>query len=1173
MGPGETFSVELNHGAGGPQSAVGDFTYHCHIPEHYIAGMWGVRRVFDALQPDLWELPVDFTGTSQRIGATTRSTLNPDGTFPDSSFINAPSGIPPAVDSAEWLGLFERNPDVTYVLRDGTRLTAQNIDQWLRPQLPTAGPPRGDQDASSMNWVVAPDPATGLPLYLGEPEWKTPFQNLQPEPFGPVSGHLGALRIDAFSQDNLDPNRFVTFQGASRPRLLFNPCSGCSQGGSPAYPMIRTHVQRRPPFSPNGHSGAPYLGEVSTPLAFNPVDGWRQQHPAAPTAPDAAPLPLAFRDNGICPFNSVYQHHVNDADLTSPFDTSIDNTRHFNVVTIETPVRVTKKAVDKDGLLLTLARDPAHPEAHDKTGIQQAAANAANDGDPPTPLAIRGNVGDCIALTFTSEETDAQAFSGFAKANLHIHHVQFDPPGSDGAVVGYNFEMAVRPYQLTDHKLLAPVAAGARTLQVGPSALAETKLIDGMWIAVGEGTNDIEVRQIRHVTTTAAGASIELEVPLSKAHAVGDWAGTEFVQARWYLDQPLDNVFFHDHTDGIHGWPHGAVGQIVVEPKGATYHDPVTGQELRSGAIADIHVGDPANPKQSPPTIDKPDVPCAQSDGCRRLTRLAPGVVDGSFREFALWEIDGNPVTDSTINLRAEPLQDRGGDVGKLFSSTTASGDPFTQIPRAYPGDPFVLRTVNISPNIDTFHIDGARALVDTRLTSGYEDGLVNGGNEPDVLASPTDTVIQGPSERTSMILDGGAGAAHGFVEAGDHLYFNGLDRRVRQGAWGIIRVLPKVDARVLQPLPGAQPVTVAPLCPVGSPTREFHVSAVDGPAGTNAAAAFVPTGAPPPKPLEPLTLHVAEGECVHVVFKNERPSSPATFHVGKLRQRLASSGVNVGVNPGDQAVPSGVTRDYWYYADSEKIGTAVISDFAGDGGGTRFGKLQHGAPELSGILGLYGAMVVSPRGATFAPADGVGASVNVSVPSRPDRDYRSPAGVPATLPATTYRDFTLFMADTEKQLGNDFMPYPTGVAGPALLNYANAGGRGDDANTFSSLAKGDPSTPIFKTAQSGRMVVHVVGAPGNDQIHLFTMGGLSFEADHYLRAHPDARHPEGRRLSTSLQTRALGPWQSFDAWVLSGVDAAGVSQSPRPGDYFMGDIRRPFTQAGMWGLVRVAPG
>ena len=56
-GPGESFSAEIESGAGGTQQGAGDFLFHCHVAEHYPAGMWGFWRVFDTLQPDVTPLP------------------------------------------------------------------------------------------------------------------------------------------------------------------------------------------------------------------------------------------------------------------------------------------------------------------------------------------------------------------------------------------------------------------------------------------------------------------------------------------------------------------------------------------------------------------------------------------------------------------------------------------------------------------------------------------------------------------------------------------------------------------------------------------------------------------------------------------------------------------------------------------------------------------------------------------------------------------------------------------------------------------------------------------------------------------------------------------------------------------------------------------------------------
>src|SRR4029077_8591612 len=124
-------------------------------------------------------------------------------------------------------------------------------------------------------------------------------------------------------------------------------------------------------------------------------------------------------------------------------------TRHFNVVAITLPIKNTKTLTDPTGMIYTLAQDK----------------NAVYAGTKPAqPLAIRSNIGDCDAVTLTSEETDATQASGFAKVNMHIHHVQFDTQASDGVITGMSFEQSVGPYKAEDPTLTVAVPAGAPSI-------------------------------------------------------------------------------------------------------------------------------------------------------------------------------------------------------------------------------------------------------------------------------------------------------------------------------------------------------------------------------------------------------------------------------------------------------------------------------------------------------------------------------------------------------------------------------------------------------------------------------------------------------------------------------------------------------------------------------------
>jgi hypothetical protein len=815
----------------------------------------------------------------------------------------------------------------------------------------------------------------------------------------------------------------------------------------------------------------------------------------AKTTPDGVPDPWAGRKDGICPSTS----NSTDQDPSRP------HIRRYNIVGMDVNTPVTRTQREPDGKIFALARNVDAIKA---------------DPSKVEPLAIRANIGDCVAVTLVNDQTDAKTFSGFSKINMHIHHVQFDTQASDGVISGMSFEQAIRPYKAEDVQLTADAGAGSRTLHVSdpdPNPTSQTprrgKLRPGVWIAVGEGTDKIEIHRIEAVEPDG---TITLATPLEHDHGTDEWTGTEFVQSRWYPDVQLDNIFWHDHVDGIHTWGQGLVGQLIIEPRGSTYHDPGTGAEVDSGTYVDIHTNNP----------------------------LATGLVNGAFRELALWTIDDAPGgIDSTLNLRAEPFSGRlknGAPESQVFSSWR-HGDPVTPLPRAYVGDPFVIRTINTGPSLDGLHVDGHRFFFENRYL----------GADGKVKSTPTDTLHYGVSERYTAILDGGAGGKT--QSPGDYLYENSVARRTRQGAWGIIRVLPK-QAGDLKPLPGtnvptgsfspgrqtggAPPQTndAGNPCPDSATQRHLSISAVDVPGGVDGAtSAYVPSDKASDvtsgklKP-EPLVAHVAAGDCVTVAFNNERTpeagvDKTTSFHVGELSRTPDSSGIDVGYNS-EQGVAPGESRTYRYYADTRKIGSAPIDDRGTSNGSTN---------------GLYGAIVVAPAGATFTdPKTGspvqYGAATDVHVPG-----------------TQGYRDFSAIMADRDPIIGGNFMPYPDAVGGPALVNYRSEP-RADDAASLSSGVHGDPQTPLFSAYGGDPTKVHFLVASGSEQSHVFSLGGHHWLFD-----------PEIDK-SQLVQSQGTAPGETFDAELQGG--AGGLMRSV--GDFYYGDMRRAFQEAGMWGLMRV---
>ncbi|WP_406831207.1 multicopper oxidase domain-containing protein [Pedococcus sp. KACC 23699] len=989
IGPGESYNLEIEGGAGGVQQSTGDFLFHCHIAKHYTSGMWGLWRVFDTLQPDLVPL----------------------GDRP------AP---PAAVDSAGLLGR-------TF---HGTTLTKDNLDDWIRPQLPPSGIPQGGQDPTVWDWKVAGTPTA--PVYLGAPADPTVF----PDSVQVVQGQPNLLAVD------------VGHLVGSRPAILFNPLNG-----RPAYPLLRTNIGKRPPFTPAGHSGAPWLGANNYQASTDSTDPW------------------GGRDDALCPQNRQL--------------------RTYNVVAIGKTIPRSPTVNDPDGKLFVLAKD-----------------KAATLADPTRsdPLAIRANTGDCVAITLTNEIPDASAFDKFSKASMHIHHVQFDVQGSDGVSAGFAYEHSVRPYTVTDPKLVVAAHEGDTVLSLSSVAKFNGTDANGLpshpWLAVGEGLESIEVHQVASVDTAAG--TVTLTSPLRSDHASAESAGTEFIQYRWYPDVTLDNVFWHDHVDGIHGWGHGLVGQLIVEPSGSTYHDPVTGAEVDSGTVVDIHTSNP----------------------------LVPGVVDGSFRELVLWTINDNDASGwSTLNLRANPLSAR-LDKANQFSSWKY-GDPVTPLPRMYPGDPLVVRSISVSPTVDSLHFVGGRTTQEVRETR----------------ASIVDTVHAGVSERDSLVIGGTDPALA--LPAGDYLYANGTELRTQQGAWGIVRVLPgRVGS--LRPLPGntpateyteptstgaAPPPTTSPgnPCPLGAPTRQFDLSAMDRSGNVSGGrTAYVPNEDVASikarlKVPVPLVMHVVAGECVTVHLTNLL-GSPVGFAVGKMHREAGSGGVNVGFSTDQNTAPN-ATRSYVYYVPEHRVGSAVVSDLASNG------RLKNG---------LYGVMVVAPASQVpglstefsdpvTGEAKSLGGQVIVHVPGGSPQDYR---------------DFTVTVADNDAQIGQDFMPYPTSAtAGRSNISYL-AAPVGDGATSFRNPGK----VPYLTAFAGDPEVVHVLMAPGSENNHVFSLGGFRWEQEPLV----------GR--SPWLTAQGMAPWETYDLNVVGG--AGGTAEVP--GDYFYGDLRRPFTAVGIWGLQRV---
>ncbi|MDP8969744.1 MAG: multicopper oxidase domain-containing protein [Actinomycetota bacterium] len=849
-------------------------------------------------------------------GASSTDALPPLSPLP-----GAADAVVPAVASDALVGTTLESPD------GKLEVTSETLAGLVEPQLPPQGVPAAG-DASVFDWVRQGD------RYLNEPETDASWPGYSP----------------------VEPG--------VRPPLAFD-----ARTGRLAYPILRPHLAKRPPFAP-GHGPAPFLDPAGS-----------QRDP---------PPPGASGPTSVCPAG------------TRP--------RAFAINAIRVPILLNAQAsiLDPNGMLYVL---------------RSQRDRVREDRDLQVPLALRTNAGeDCVDVLLRSELRDDPG-TAFSKVGIHIHFVQFDVQGSDGVNVGFNYEQTVRPYTAEGATLVAPAAAGGRVLRVGDAS----RLRPGALVGVGMDRDEtFEVARVQAVD----GAVLHLAEPLRFEHDTGEWVSSEFVRYRWYPDVQFGTAYFHDHVDALSTWRHGLFGALVAEPPGATWTDPVTGQPLASGPIADVHTDQPVGHD-----------------------------VAGSFRELLLFTQDDNPLTrvrrslGGTFNLRAEPLHRRAGPPQLVFSSAE-HGDPDTPVLRAHLGDPVVIRDlVGAANEVHTLRVDGHWFRAE-RFSS---------------TSPPISTIDLGISERYDLVIPAAGGPQR---MPGDYLYLSGRAVKLEEGNWGLIRVL-EPDASGLRPLPrdGPAPAPTRVTCPPDAPVRRFDVAALDAPLPmlgrapgrvftTQDAADAVAAGK---RPAEPLVLRATVGDCIEVVLANRLAEGRVSFHTDLLaRDPSTSAGIAAGREP-DQSVAPGETRTYTLHA-SEEVGETVV-------------LVRDGADVLTNPgRGLYGAIVVAAAGSRFLdPASGEELGGRTS--------WRANVVPPQ---GHAYRDFVLFLQDQDASIGGHRMPYTVAVEGTIGVNYRTEPLRG---RSIAQAAADGVSTPLLEAVAGDPVRLHVL-VPWSEQSRVFAVEG-----------------------------------------------------------------------------------
>jgi len=681
-----------------------------------------------------------------------------------------------------------------------------------------------------------------------------------------------------------------------------------------------------------------------------------------------------------------------------------------------------------------------------------------------------------------------------------------------------------------------------------------------------DGVDTFEAVKIKEIK----GNTVVLTEPVKGNHKKGAIASVEFVRYRWYPDVDLGLVFWHDHVFGLDGWGHGLFASTIVEPPGSTYHDPVTGKEVRSGTVVDIHTTDPVSAKVSGSFRE---IVMQTMDSNPRTSELITAdnpmagrpTVDGTpsakypdrLNKSAMTYLNGGEATTGGgFGLRVEPLSVRlanNADPSQLFSSKV-HGDPGTPLVRAYLGDPIVFRHIGCCNEVHTWHVSGhwfpmERYNADSLPRNSFHITI---------------------GERLDLVIPAAGGPQK---MAGDYLYYSGRASHFSGGAWGMIRVMDKAD-KALQPLPSREeiPASAKEVCPADAPVKNFSVSAIDYAMKFNKGVpevmevdlgrrlslgnengkvyvlddevTKVKGGMLQPNPL---TLRVNVGDCIKIKLTNRMAKERAGLHADMLAfDPKESMGINVGNNPGDQTIGPGKSKDYTFYAHPEYgENAALIQDWGNVVDNPR--------------NGLYGAIIIGPVGSIYRdPATGA----DISLKNSWQADVIVNRTIPGNESKKSYRDFALMFQDEDALMGTSFMPYAQKIGGLTGVNYRaaqpmdHALENGCSVGTIFQCVseKGGVATPLIEAHAGDSVLMHVFGA-FNEQVAVFALDGHEWAADKFRGAHLHSSFEFGGSsyLRVDLRGGAGGPHQL-------------------PGDYVYMNHRPAYTDAGQWGLFRVLP-
>lgn len=838
LGPGETFDVFMEGGAGGVQRTVGDALLHCHIIEHVTQGMWTYTRVYNTLQEP------------------GRNYYPPLAPLPDRL---SEELLPPiAVDSLTLQEMVKNGegPEPISGPLAGERI--QSVEGELFPYIENQLPPRGlpnldkkadDQDgqdgknaeinrADQWDWETLNVPDKGR-LYFGERYDLGDFEGGTERSqsyvkFGvgyPTAGEgIGAYRNEPHPLDeNLPP--------IDRPRLLFNP-----RDGRLAYPHLLPHAGRRPPFAPRTRLEKNEGGSLVL-----VKDDWRQgtayldktlektnkHHPSGSPngsglAPEGVPvrrydlvaLPLSIdyaSQTGKPLARSVQFKREHKGDVVSGQThriktTASPNTWSPNVRTIQPGDVVEWWNTKNQGHQLKFEKwndiRNLFDEIESDAGFNRMTGqmdNAVDSNKSTDTLMLRATIGELGSI----EPLPTITF------HCLVHPVMTgklaDVP-SNVDEQGQIFVLADdAPDIIAGRKPAEPLVLRANVGDVVEirlrSALLDDRFGNRDYSKVGIHTHLVQY-DAQSSDGAVGGLNYETSIrpSLEWDHDTGafklrdeDVRHEEAVHYRWWCDTELGTVYFHDHSLLKDSLPHGLFGATIVEPKDSSYHDPVSGKRLY------VEQADSTNSQlirisRTNGTIQEQDDK-AWSRGIAVASIHTRNEARPSFREFVPLFQDTNKPNGITasVNLRSAQLRraDSDGDgeldpgIERPFSNLFINYAGAGRKPQFFGGKATLfsskLNGDPVTPIWRAYPGDLARIRVEGGATNFIHSLTVHGHRWRNEQDNPTSTLrdfgLAGVSEAFTF-------ATRAAGKPGDYLYGSTGSRDVLdRGKWGIWRI------------------------------------------------------------------------------------------------------------------------------------------------------------------------------------------------------------------------------------------------------------------------------------------------------------------------------------------------------------------------------------------------